>query len=844
MLTIRDATGSPDVKVEGEIDVSEPPIEDETDLMIVGPTERGPAFVPKEIRRQKDLDVMFGPGKTYTSYAARKALEETDRIKMVRVMHEKGWVDQKPLLLYAKVNPVYDFTSITNSDTQINSDRILLSVFVLSEDKSEEIDITQTELLERGRRNDKPLLETFRIRFKDYSGNVVQTLNLSFNNFSRRYVGDVLSEEKGFNLFLNFEETQQKLLDFDGFASIDPDPSFEVETNWTNFSASVDSVPTTPINFKNQSYRYARTPWIVSQTLANGKRYPLFRFVARGAGNSENQRFKVSINEIGDFREDSEYGFFTVQIRGFTDNDFTPDVLEEYADVTLDPNHERFIKRVIGDRWEELKDDGQVVKRGKYENQSDYVRVEFDEEGVREAGKQALPYGFKGYSPPVSSSYLDDEGVFLQSPNYQYNQEIGNITKYADIRRPDSAGDLISDDVHLGFDFQKEENNSWLNPVANDFDECFFIDPSIDENSTEYQNKCGNVENIFKDDGFHLEDAEDKVNEYSTDNIKARKFSVGLQGGFDGASPYREKSKASDITDANTFGFDLSDTKNEDYRSYVKAINLLSEVTGGFQFNLLSTPGLDLNNHFPLVNFIEQTVRNRGDAFYITEFDIFNYSIDDIVKTGKRVDTSYLGAYYGWFSVDETADFLDYVPASSLVPAVYIRNDNLREPWIAPTGYNRGVVENAQDVVKRLTKKERDRLYNNGINSIDNFSPDQVLLWGQKTQYDEQDSALTQISVRRLLVTVKSETRRIARNNLFEQITEENLRSFERDLREVLSDVRQSNGITNYDVTIRYDFESREDQNLIEGEISISPIDVVEYILINFVLEDNSFTFV
>ncbi len=803
MLTVRDATGSPDIKVQGDINITEPPIEDVTDSMIVGPTERGPAFVPKELRRFEDLEKVFGPGETYTTYAAKKVLEDTDRVKVMRIMHERGWKDAEPILLYAEVDQSDDLSSIPNSSgKQVDSDKVLLSVIILSGDLRDEVDATKTELFKLGRRNDDPFLESFEMKLYNFSGEIVKSFDLSFDNFSKNYIGKILSKKKGINIFTNFEETQKKLIKIN--------PEYKVSTNWSSFSASLENSPPTPIDFKDQGYKYAMTPWITSQTVSDGNRYRLFRFIARSAGISENRRFKISINEIGDSREDSDYGFFTVQVRGFTDNDFEPDILEEFRDVTLDPTHERYIARIIGDRRERLSEDGQIVKRGSFENQSDYIYVELNNEGIELAGKNALPYGFEGYYPPFSSEYLDEVDTFLQSPSYRYDQEIGNITEYSDINRPEVVGEKISDDVHLGFDFQANENHSWLNPIASKFDECFFSG-SIDN----YPQTCEDLDNIFSDDGFHLEDAEQMSSDYSTENIKDRKFSVGLQGGFDGANPYREKAKGTDLTSSNTYGFDLSRTDTQDYRSYKKALDILEPVTGGFQFNLLSIPGINLVDHFSFVSEVEQVVRNRGDAIYVTDAGGIDASLDEIIEKSIQLDTSYMATYFGWLDVQGLSQFHNQIPASSTIPALYVRNDNLRDPWIAPAGYNRGSIEDVQDVNRRLTKNERDKLYENNVNVLDNFNPDQILAWGQKTLYKEEDSALSQLSVRRLLVTVKSEVRSIARS--------------------------QNNGITGFDVNLEYDTDF---PNRINGSISISPIDVIEYILINFTLRNNSFLFV
>ena len=45
-----------------------------------------------------------------------------------------------------------------------------------------------------------------------------------------------------------------------------------------------------------------------------------------------------------------KYGTFDLQIRNFYDTDSEPEILEKYLNLSLDPSHDRYIARVIGDQ--------------------------------------------------------------------------------------------------------------------------------------------------------------------------------------------------------------------------------------------------------------------------------------------------------------------------------------------------------------------------------------------------------------------------------------------------------------------------------------------------------------
>ena len=119
----------------------------------------------------------------------------------------------------------------------------------------------------------------------------------------------------------------------------------------------------------------ARTPWIVSQNLGSylsSQTTRLFKFHTRSHGTSTNYQYKVAISNIKDASAvaGSDYGSFSVQIRRVDldgtihaqnspyaksgDKDLRPHIVEQFSNLTLDPNSPNFIARVIGDRYQKI----------------------------------------------------------------------------------------------------------------------------------------------------------------------------------------------------------------------------------------------------------------------------------------------------------------------------------------------------------------------------------------------------------------------------------------------------------------------------------------------------------
>jgi hypothetical protein len=101
---------------------------------------------------------------------------------------------------------------------------------------------------------------------------------------------------------------------------------------------------------------------VVSGSVTNG---------ALPSGSSQNVRWEVTNVNTG-----SNGGTFTIVVRRGDDNNSQKNILETWANVSLDPQLPNFISRVIGDLKPKYNEQtGQVDFEGTYANQSLYVRV-------------------------------------------------------------------------------------------------------------------------------------------------------------------------------------------------------------------------------------------------------------------------------------------------------------------------------------------------------------------------------------------------------------------------------------------------------------------------------------
>lgn len=128
-------------------------------------------------------------------------------------------------------------------------------------------------------------------------------------------------------------------------------------------------------------------------------------------------------------------------------------------------------------------------------------------------------------------------------------------------------------------------------------------------------------------------------------------------------------------------------------------------------------------------------------------------------NTTQNFDSSYCALYTGWVKIyDRYNDILIDVPPSGYVAAQYAYNDLVGNPWMAPAGKTRGML-NVLGVTGStgklvFTEGERDALYTDGINPLQTFKGEGHVIWGQKT-LQRKGSATNRVNVRRLLIILE-----------------------------------------------------------------------------------------
>jgi len=779
------------VDVSGRTEFVVPEVEDETNAMIVGPAQRGPVFVPTQVRTVDEFEKIFGEPTTYSTFSAVEVLKQTDRVNFTRIIATDGW---DPTTISIRGRAGVDWANIDSEAGQI------LAVFIFSDryQREQGADPTKTRILSPTA-NTQALAQRFTLQTfteNDTPGqdDPLDEFLLSLDPTSPRYITRVLPPE--IRVYQNFPRRQREII---GDVTVQ---------SLVNLIISESGDSPNPLTFPN--FDSPRTPWIESQLLPGEERIRLFRFFIRGDGETQNRRFKISITDIGSPFSESGWPTFTVNLRDFDDTDFNQDIIESFDNLSLNPEDENFIGSEIGTKFSSYNFNSRRVESfGQYEPRSLDIRVELSDE-LEAADSDILPFGFDSYQRTFLNS--------TQTPVYRTEQRFGALSDYLEVGNvnagPDRGADLTNQ-LHFGIEFREDQNNN--------------IFQGVPENSEPM------------DDGFYLD--EEAGIDPNTSSVSERKFSLGFQGGTDGQSVYREVFTGGDIRPENTFGFDFKGRDSGGQEAYRRAYELLDQPQAGIGFNLLVTPELDFQNHERLIRQADNLVEERGDAAYV--FDSYELGDRPGDISGIDFNSSRSATYFGWVE-EEITDF-DFVPASSVIPQTFALSDAETAPWFAAAGIDRGQVPNVIDVQFRLSRDQLDNLQDQNFNAVSFFDDYGVLLWGNLTYFQDARGQTPRelLNVRRLISSIVSRVRDLAQDFLFEQTTPELVRNLRINLLEILGEVQSRSGVSNFEVNVdpvSNRGDSRRAPNRLNIEVSFSPVGVIEIISLDFVIERERFS--
>lgn len=356
------------------------------------------------------------------------------------------------------------------------------------------------------------------------------------------------------------------------------------------------------------------------------------------------------------------------------------------------------------------------------------------------------------------------------------------------------------------------------------------------------------------------------------------KFTNIFHGGFDGvnildinSSRLNDRAASSDtgggaatsyrspglLTNVNNSG-----TLNNAIASYRAATNIMTdELT--VNTNILAIPGIRdsfVTDHAAtrckdngLIMFVQDIVEYDDSGNRLFDSDSTKPDVKKTVDNfeSRALNNNYAAAYFPdvVISDDDNNGRRIMVPPSVAVMGALAFNDKVGFPWFAPAGFTRAGLDFVSNVDVRLSRDDRDRLYDARINPITHFpragtSPTFVI-FGQKT-LQATKSALDRVNVRRMLLEVKRIVVQITREGfVFEQNTPATRTRWISLIVPRLATIQAQAGIEGFKVVMDGSNNTAADveSNKLNGRIVIVPTRSIEYIDVSFVITNAGVAF-
>jgi hypothetical protein len=264
-----------------------------------------------------------------------------------------------------------------------------------------------------------------------------------------------------------------------------------------------------------------------------------------------------------------------------------------------------------------------------------------------------------------------------------------------------------------------------------------------------------------------------------------------------------------------------------------------------YRFNVITTPGLTIADNATQTTSLTNTIQSRGDAIAVIDTRAYGAQVSQAVTSAAAINSSYAATYWPWLqTIDPGTGQLVWLPASTMIPAVYAFNDSVSEPWFAPAGINRGGLDTVVRAERKLSQTNRNDLYIGNVNPIATFPGTGVVVYGQKT-LQKKASALDRVNVRRLLIALKSYISQVANNLVFEQNTIATRNQFLSQVNPYLESVQQRQGLYAFRVIMDDSNNTPDviDRNQLIGQIYLQPTKTAEFIYLDFNILPTGATF-
>ena len=789
---------------------------------IVGPTEKGPSFVPTIVRNFEEFEKIFGSYNSdyYTPFTVKNYLDSAGTVTIVKVGYLGGYkVSGFNLVVSGSGSTKFVVAQFQPAEPNNSGEGLISGSLNIPGGGQGAASASSFNLVINGA-NATASLSSVTLQ---ENGSPVGGLDVTSANYIAKQVPDVASAQTIGSTaapayMYKFFRTDLSASFSNGRLSISSSLSIEnIADDGIDYASGAETVNTANGNYistitGNKDAASARTPFILAQDSTE-----LFKIYMRADGNATNHHYAVirDIKRPQNSNSSPEFSEFGLAVYSLDGN-----LLEAYSNLNMDPDSANYIVKVIGDQFETVNNDGEITTFGDYPNLSQYIRIGDHKEDTFRQNKALQPMGYAAVLDPIVST--------ANVPTSSFNRSQTLPRKF--------DADTYKEDLPYGF---KIDNRFYEDELATNKQ---YLSP-IPKSETSGQNVAFSLLNMS---GFGDSSSSEfsKYTNFSTSaqllsissSVQQLKFAVPMQHGFDGINPAAPKHTGTSISTANTSGFDITNSSSSGSVAYKRAINAIANPDE-YDINMLVTPGIIHKHHSIVSNHAIDKVEARADAFYVMDGSDIDDNVATAVNNVVNLDTNYVATYYPWVRMDDPSRTSGtiFVPPSVVIPGVIAFTDSVAHEWFAPAGLNRGGLTNVRMTKRKLTHTDRDTLYEGRVNPIASFPGQGVVVFGQKT-LQAKPSALDRINVRRLLIRLKKFIASSSRFLVFEQNDSSTRSRFLNIVNPFLESVQANSGLSAFKVVMDDSNNTPDviDRNQLVGQIFIQPTRTAEFIVLDF----------
>ena len=330
---------------------------------IIGPTSKGPAFVPTQVTSFAQFENIFGGLTTdyYVPYTVQEYIKNAPTVTIVRVMGLGGYQHESvSLVMDGEVAAVIKPSAGAQAQD-------FAAAAVTAATKASLV-ITLTD------------------------GGGATGYSASLDPTSDSYITKVFG-------------TDPKSSNAKGY----------VYKNFRSFQASQASNSAVTVAFNNTigenfkfDYNNASTPYIISQKVG-GTAKNLFKIKTRSHGEDVNSKFKIAVSDLAAAGTvpGSDYSSFSLKVlRNNPGQTNDGEVLEQWANLNFDEDSVNYLPRAIGDRYVTIDSEGKLTYNGDWPNKSVHIYVSDYSTNLQGVDEAIVPHGFSAVSHPVTGSAI------------------------------------------------------------------------------------------------------------------------------------------------------------------------------------------------------------------------------------------------------------------------------------------------------------------------------------------------------------------------------------------------------------------------------------------------------